>query len=117
MRKAWRITAAGAMVLASFSLLASVYLYTNVRDVQRTGRDQSCVLFERQYRSAVDRINRTYAYVEKLTPRERRTAINRAVIQQIPQTEQDAHQARPPRYCDPSDVGLPGPHPRIPPRP
>jgi hypothetical protein len=78
-------------------------------------KNETCVLFERQERAAIDQLRRTYDYLRHPSPQ--LGDLNRLVVAQLPQVEADARASRAPSYCDPSGVGLPGRRPGIPARP
>ena len=90
---------------------------------ERTIRsDQACELFETDHLQDVQSLGATYKYLAQLTPEERNQALNRFILLQLPQTEQQALVDRAPEYCDETtptgdDVGLPEPDPVVPDRP
>ena len=79
-------------------------------------RNQTCELFERENRAAIDRLNRSYNYLSELSQPELIEPLNRAILSQIEQLELEAR-AKPPEFCLPPEVGLPDPPLPIPSRP
>lgn len=90
---------------------------------ERTIRsDQACELFETDHLQDVQQLGQTYKYLVSLTPQERDQPLNRFIIINLPQTEQEALIDRAPEYCDGmapngDDIGLPEPDPKVPDRP
>jgi hypothetical protein len=80
-------------------------------------RDQTCKLFERAANEAVIRVQRTYMYLDGLSPRERRQPLNRAILAQLPENERVARTQRAPAYCHKPGVGLDTPPLPVPKRP
>lgn len=70
----------------------------NMESTER--RNQICLSDEREHKENVDRLVRTYGYIESLTPRQRGNAINQAVILQLPVTEKTAQTDTAPDFCD-----------------
>jgi hypothetical protein len=108
----------------------------------RERRDQTCTVFERQHRSDVRQLRRTYRYLRTVLPQERGTSLTRTIIRGLPQQEREAKRDNAPSFCDlpgvkaerlwregkrngvlPSErqgappIGLREPDPRIPKRP
>lgn len=79
--------------------------------------NESCTINERKQKVDVDQLARTYAYLEALAPDEKGSALNRAIVAQLPTTEAAAREDDAPSYCDKPGVGLPEPDDPIPPRP
>lgn len=80
-------------------------------------RDQTCLLFERSFRDDVNQLQARYDYLLGLTPRQRRTGLNRVIFAQLPTSRAHAVASRPPPYCAPTRVGLDEPFPEVPKRP
>lgn len=106
-----------ALVLAAASVLLAVVLFGKVSGEGQGRRDQTCILFERQHEAEVLRLRSTYAYLIRLSPRERRSALNSTVAAQLPQVEQSVRTSAAPPYCDAPGVGLREPNPAVPERP
>lgn len=98
------------------------------RQVEREGverRDQACRSDESQHLAAVDRLKGTYAYLVTLptnTSYAQLDQISKAVVRNVPQTEEEARTDQAPEFCDETlpggvAVGLPEPDPIIPKRP
>jgi hypothetical protein len=82
-------------------------------------RDQTCTIFETKQKSDVDALAQTYRYLGDLTKAEMGTALNRAILAQLPRTIREAQTDDAPDYCDQtnpdgSDIGLPEPDPKLP---
>lgn len=115
-------------------------LQNNVEQVQRIARtntkilagqaqernirsDQACELFETDHLQDVQQLGQTYKYLASLTPEERNQSLNKFILINLPNTEQQALVDRAPEYCDGTvpgtgaDIGLPEPDPKIPDRP
>lgn len=113
---------------------ASQRAIANVAREGRERRDQTCRLFEGQHLADVNRLKRTYTYLEHLPPTERGTTLTVAVVRQLPEIETDARVDSAPPYCDePGEkaerlwneshgrrgappIGLPEPDPTLPER-
>jgi GAF domain-containing protein len=80
-------------------------------------RHQICLADEREHLQQVDQLRVTYDYLSGLTDRQRRTALNRALLQQLPMVEKQANTDVAPEFCDEPNVGLPEPDPLVPERP
>jgi hypothetical protein len=83
----------------------------------RQREDQTCTLFERNYRDAVQQLQQTYDYIGGLNADDLKQSLNKAVLANIPLAERRAKNVVPPAYCNPDDTGLPGKNPEIPKRP
>lgn len=81
-----------------------------------TRQDQICQLLEKQHRNDIQRLRSSYDYIERLPRKELNTSLNRAVIRNLPQLEEQV-KLKPPGFCSDKGVGLPGPNPEIPKRP
>jgi len=84
--------------------------------------NQSCELFETDHLQDVQQLRQTYRYLISLTPEERQEPLNRFVLINLPDAEQQALVDRAPEYCDGEqpngdDIGLPEPDPKVPDRP
>jgi hypothetical protein len=147
---------AAALVLAAFSLLFSALLFASGRQLSnqnskiidrieavqaqtaREGvdrRNQICLSDEREHLNAVERLDRTYRYLVRLTVKQFDEPINSAIFQQLPDLEDEAMTDQAPDFCDePGEeqeklwrqsggergappVGLPEPDPDVPQRP
>lgn len=80
-------------------------------------RDQTCVIFEREWHADVRRLANTYAYLRTISEEDRDDALYVTIVRLLPQTEEAVRLGKPPEYCDPRDVGLSEPYPEIPSRP
>jgi hypothetical protein len=117
-RRAWRVMSALALVLASASMLLSVFLFTLVRREGSERRDQSCRIAERKQRADVERLHRTYAYLlRELRAGRTDTPLNIEVLRGLGQAEAEAREDDAPPFCDEPGVGLPEPDPVVPDRP
>lgn len=67
-------------------------------------RDQTCRLFERDERAAVDRLVQTYDFLRRPGKLKNLVPVARA---QVPALESDARTSDAPPYCDAPGVGLP----------
>ena len=106
--------AAGAMVYGLTSNQDAIRAIERER-IERT--NQSCDITERKQADDVRKLRNTYDYLVGLTPRQRRTALNAAIIRQLPRTEEEARRDDAPAFCDEPGVGLPEPDPKLPRRP
>lgn len=98
--------------------IAKVFKVADVNRIRsKDGRNQTCKLFERQYRNNVRAVSQTYEYIGQLKPDELKDTLNVFIIRNLSQTEQTAKDTVPPTYCDAPGVGLSGVNPSIPTRP
>jgi hypothetical protein len=91
-----------------------------VQTIEREGvqrRDQLCQLFETDHLADVKRLKRTYQYLEAVSRRKRRGALNAEITRGLPDLEREAAADSAPDFCDAPDVGLPEPDPVVPERP
>lgn len=118
--------ACAALMLAAFSLLASVVLWTRAAsDTDRieaeatVRRDQNCIITERQQAREVRQLEGTYEYLLKQPRREllHPGSLPREVFIRLPLTEEVAHEDDAPPYCDEPNIGLPEPDLKVPERP
>lgn len=79
--------------------------------------NESCIQSEGRYENAVQQLSSTYKYLSQLTPSELNNTLNKFVIRQLPQTEQNARDSQAPAFCDKPNVGAPEPNPIFPERP
>lgn len=85
--------------------------------------DQACELFETDHLQDVQQLGQTYKYLASLTAEERQQSLNKFILINLPNTEQQALVDRAPEYCDGTfegtgaDIGLPEPDPVVPDRP
>ena len=79
-------------------------------------RDQTCRLFEGQHLADVERLRKTYEYLERLPRREYGTPLTVAVVSGLRELERTARVDTAPRFCDAPDTGLPEPDPELPDR-
>lgn len=111
----------GPLVIALLAVgvaVNSVFLWVALARITREGherRDQICVAAERQHNELVDGVRRTYLYFQTMPESLARSGINRAILQQLPETEAKAR-IMPPDFCS-GKVGLHDPAARVPPRP
>lgn len=84
---------------------------------RRDSRNQICLGDEREHRRNVEGLRLTYRYVLELEPDQLNEPINRLIITQIPQAEQDAYIDQAPAFCDDPGIGEPEPDPTVPARP
>lgn len=103
-----------AIALSLWSTWISHQQIDRVRAEGAERRDQTCLIFERQQKAAVDQVGQTYRYLAGLTPKQLGEPLNRAVIANLPQLVHDATTAEAPVYCDAKGVGLPEPDPQLP---
>jgi hypothetical protein len=68
-------------------------------------RDENCRIFEDAERTAVERLTRTYEYLDQLPAEDRGTNLTRAVLRGLPAQEAAARAPGAPGYC--RDVRLP----------
>jgi len=98
-------------------------LGSNIKREGRERRSETCRTFEGQHLQEVQQLSKTYDYLAGLTRRQLRDPINRAVLKNLPELEQNArsdqdqHGVFVPLYCDAPGVGLPEPDPKVPDRP
>ena len=81
-------------------------------------RNESCKGIEKENARNVIRLKRTYAYIELLNPEDFKKsspnyALNRAVLEQLPEVEADGR-TNDPSYCNEKGFGLPEPGPKPP---
>jgi len=111
------------IAFAVLTLTNAYAIYQNhaaIDRIDREGlgrRDQACTISERKQLADVQQLRRTYAYLLSLSPRERRSRLNMAVLQQLPSVEQEARFDDAPKFCDQPHLGLPEPDSKIPKRP
>jgi hypothetical protein len=79
--------------------------------------NQTCRILEGKQRDTVDQLKQTYTYLLGLSPAEKRSPLNRAVLANVPKLERDARVNDAPAYCNDPGVGLPEPDPEPPARP
>ena len=106
--------------VANNARVASAKANRAIRQIERESkgrRDQSCRISESQHKADVDGLRRTYDYLKQLTPRQRRSPINRAILANLPVTEREARMDPAPPFCDEPGIGLPEPDPVLPKRP
>ena len=113
----WRITTSLALVLAAFSLLASVWLYTKTQDESRARRGQTCTITEREQAAEVQQLRNTYEYLLELEGVQLHDPLNRALLRQLPMVEARAEEDNAPKFCDEPGIGLPEPDEKVPDRP
>lgn len=112
-----------ALVLAGASIFLSAFLFTKLASEGADRRDQSCRLFEGDHLADVQRLMRTYAYLERQS---RTSDLTSEVVRGLPELEQEARVDTAPAYCDEpgakaekagaDPVGLPEPDPKVPAR-
>ena len=107
---------------ACFAAIGYSYMANreNIDRIEAEGverRDQSCDISEAKHKADVVQLERTYAYLLSLSPREKRSSINRAVLANLPNVEREARLDPAPSFCDEPGVGLKEPDPKIPARP
>lgn len=115
-----------ALVLAGASIMLSAYLFSRLATEGAERRDQSCEQFEGDHLADVKRLKRTYAYLDKLPREEWGKPITVAIVQQLPELEEQARKDSAPEFCDEpgakaeargeDPVGLPEPDPDVPDR-
>lgn len=136
--KDWQFTAGSALRLLAYLFVAAACVFSSARTfdladqsrdalkkIEQEGalrRDQICLSAEREHLNDVTRLVRTYEYLNSLEPEEFETSINRAVLVQLPATEEAAQTDTAPDFCDETlpggkPVGMPEPDPTIPKRP
>jgi hypothetical protein len=126
MRRAPLIAALAALVLAGASILLSAVLFTRLDSEGAQRRDQSCRLFEADHLADVQRLKRTYEYLDRLPVREYGSTLTREIVRSLPTLEDEARADSAPDFCDEpgakaekagaDPVGLPEPDPFIPKR-
>jgi hypothetical protein len=107
----------GGFVFGAYQLQENRDLIDRIEREGVERRQQSCQLFESDHLADVQALRRTYHYLGGLSARERRTGINRALLVNLPRTEQEARTDSAPDFCDKPGVGLPEPDPVVPERP
>lgn len=80
-------------------------------------RDQSCRLFEGDHLADVQSLEKTYEYLGALTPEERKTTLNKTILNGLAEQEREAKVDSAPDFCDKPNTGLPEPDPVVPTRP
>ena len=117
--------------IAIFIALGYVsYLNTSERD---RAINDFCTVQEQRHLDDVTELARTYQYLDQLTEAQVKDSFNQAIIQFLPQTEEDAKNDTAPVICDDTyqsgvggvlfswgeekPYGLPEPDPEIPKRP
>lgn len=87
-------------------------------------RHQICLGDEREHALNVERLDNTYRYLMELSDAELEAAgradgdlLNRFVLANLPQTEEQAANDSAPAFCDEANIGLPEPDPVVPQRP
>jgi hypothetical protein len=104
-------------VVAVYAVLATEMQVATIKREGNERRDQTCRLFESAQRDAIERLRRSYEYIEHLPKRALRDPLNIAVLAQLPSLRRTALTSGAPPYCDAPGVGLPEPDPPIPPIP
>jgi hypothetical protein len=66
----------------------------------RQRRHQICLGDEREHLAAVNRLERTYAYLVELDPERPLSLLNQAILRQLPDIENDARTDQAPAFCD-----------------
>jgi hypothetical protein len=94
------------LVIATFSTVVAAYAVWNVEAEARERRDATCELFERQERASIRRLTATYDYLENLPQSEYGSALTKAIVRGLDETEDDAQVAIAPVFCDEAGVGL-----------
>lgn len=82
----------------------------------RNRRDEACTISEREHLQDVDKLRRTYSYLDALTPIEVSQTINQFIIANLNEQEENARRDVAPSYCDEQGIGLPEPDPTLPKR-
>lgn len=103
-RDLWLLVVTGLTLWAIFATQA------HVDDIEQEGlarRDQTCRLFERDEKAAIDQLTGTYQYLRGLSVAELKSPLNQAVRAQLDQVESNARASNAPPYCDQPGVGLP----------
>lgn len=113
----WRRVAATALVLAAVACALTAYLFARLDGESAIRTDQVCRLFETDHLADVTRLRNTYAYLDALPAKERGAPLNRALLRQLPQLEDEAGTDQAPEFCDEPGVGLPEPDPVLPKKP
>jgi len=134
-RRAYRVwTDLVPLIALGIALYAVVESAGNVRALEAESherRDQSCVVFERDtiaaktaYVTAKQQLTSTQDYLHTLSPAERRTGINQAIVASLPRLKdavdvqwRNARATAAPVYCDEPGIGLEEPNPALPDKP
>lgn len=100
---------------------------TNQARIEAEGierRHQICLGDEREHAVNVERLGNTYRYLAELSDAELEAArrgegdlLNRFVLANLPETEEQAAIDSAPGFCDEANIGLPEPDPVVPRRP
>jgi hypothetical protein len=113
-----------AFAAAGYTFFSTSAVIDNFKQEIRDRRSATCQSFESSHLQEVRQLSNTYAYLESLTPAERKTSINKFVYRiSLPQLEAEARSDQDnigifvPGYCDLPGYGLPEPDPKVPTRP
>jgi hypothetical protein len=104
-------------------LLVLVVMYfvgfKQIHEEGKVRRDQTCVIFERKHKTDVEKLTRTYDYLQRQPDSAFRdpTSLPNEVIRSLSTTEAEARMDDAPPFCDDEGIGLPEPDPVVPPRP
>jgi hypothetical protein len=119
----FRVARSPALVYFACFVAIGYSFWTNhnainqIQEESKGRRDQSCHISESTHKADVEQLQRTYDYLVNLTPRQKRSAINRAVLANLPNVEHAARLDPAPPFCDEPGIGLPEPDPVLPKRP
>lgn len=117
MTRPFRYLLFAAVMLSAFSLLASVWLWDQLRDEGVQRRDQSCLIQEAKQRSDVAALKRTYDYLSGRTSYPQTQELRRIALAGLPRAFHEAELDDAPPFCDELGVGEPEPDPPLPERP
>lgn len=94
------LTTLVAVLLAGYTVI--------VQQSQRdAARDQICLSFERQERSAVNQVQRQYDFLHKLPKSEHGSFLVKAIVSGLPALYEDAVSSEAPHFCLEEGMGLP----------
>lgn len=77
-------------------------------------RDASCERSETEYIQKVDQLDRTFKYLDDLTPEEKGSTLNRTIVRGLPETIREARNSKPAEDCFKGKIGLDGIPPEFP---
>lgn len=127
-RRRFRLLVMCSLVLSSFAILLTSYLFARVGGEGRERRSAICRIMEGTHETAVADLNRTYAFLESLPREDYGTPLTVAVINGLPAKEAAVRGERltsdgrtirgevVPLFCNDEGIGLPEPNPEIPPK-
>ena len=107
-RERWLRRVDRAAILLAIVIWPTGFFYIQADQAGR--RDQNCIAFERQERTAVNQLERTREFLSTKPTTRREREIQRQfgplAREQLPRLKEDVRANRAPEYCDEPAVGL-----------